>query len=124
LEPPTVIAPEDGIFLEYAPLFKYTAASAENISRERNAILPLLSHFGANGSTVLEYWYDNSMFSGWRLPPKQFSLDVAAMERDIKEYIEMGFENISSFACFLGENYNRLWADVDVSDIAKIINRT
>jgi hypothetical protein len=36
----------------------------------------------------------------------------------------MGFENISSFACFLGENYNRLWADVDVSDIAKIINRT
>ena len=123
LQPPVKVAPEKGIFLEYAPLFKYTSADENIISRERDAILPLLSHFGTEGSTVLEYWYDNSMFSRWSFPPKQFVLDAAAMERDIKEYVNMGFENISSFACFLGESYRQLWADVDVSDMTKIIDR-
>ena len=70
---------------------------------------------------MLEYWYDNSMFSRWRLPPVRFTLDAMAMERDIKEYVDMGFENISSFACFLGENYRQLWGDTYVGDITKIL---
>ena len=121
LEPPTAVGADEGIFLEYAPLFKYTGASEENLARERNALAPLLAHFGTKGSTVLEYWYDNSMFSRWRLPPVRFTLDAVAMERDIKEYVDMGFENISSFACFLGESYRQLWGDTYVGDITKIL---
>ena len=38
-----------------------------------------------------------------------------AMERDIAEYRRMGFESISTFACFLGEDYEALHGHVDVA---------
>ena len=37
------------------------------------------------------------------------------MEREIAEYRRMGFETISTFACFLGEDYESLHGDVDVT---------
>ena len=123
--PPT-IAPEEGIFLEYAPFQKYTATGEDaprRIAQEQEMLVPLMQTFGGEGAKVLEYWYDNSLFSAWKKPPKHFSLRRDEMEWDIAEYRRMGFSEVASFACYLGEDYVELHGDdVDVvpfSDAAR-----
>ena len=122
--PPCKVKAEDGIFLEYAPFEKYTAKgedAKELIARERAMIAPLISFFDKEPKKVLEYWYDNSMFSGWKKPPKKFVLDKEAMLRDISQYRKDGFDCISTFACFLGKDYENLYGRVDIGDFAKAL---
>ncbi|MBO5701177.1 MAG: DUF4838 domain-containing protein [Clostridia bacterium] len=122
IQPPTIARSEDGLFLEYAPFEKYTAKgedSAIRIERERGMIAPLLKYFGGEDAKVLEYWYDNSLFSNWKKPPARFSLNADAMSRDIRDYRAMGFDRISTFACFLGNDYEELYGEVDVMPFAK-----
>ena len=38
------------------------------------------------------------------------------------KYREMGFDMISSFACFLGKEYEELHGEVDVKPFGKYIN--
>ena len=54
---------------------------------------------------MLEYWLDNSYFSNWQYPPKSFTLQESVMRQDIKDYKKLGFESVTTFACFLGEAY-------------------
>ncbi len=119
---PTKVKPGDGVFLEYAPFEKYTAKGEDAgalIAQEREMLLPLIRFFGKDGAKVLEYWYDNSMYSGWQKPPKKLVLDEAAMDADIAYYRETGFEYISSFACFLGEDYEEFYGEADIAPFAK-----
>ena len=121
LAPPTVTVPEEGIFLEYAPMQKYTArgdGAAERIAKEREMLLPLTDLF-CGGVKVLEYWYDNSMLSRWKKPPARFTLDCEAMWRDIAEYRSMGIDYVSTFACFLGDDYEELYGEVDITPFAQ-----
>lgn len=120
--PPANVTPSDGVFLEYAPFEKYTAKgeNADNlIKREKEMLEPLMEFFKKGTSKVLEYWYDNSMLSGWKKPPARFVLDREAMLRDIAEYRSMGFGSISSFACFLGEDYEELYGDFEIADLSR-----
>ncbi len=122
IEPPTVSDIDSGIFLEYAPFEKYTAKgedSEERIAREKAMIAPLLDTFSRESSKVLEYWYDNSLFSRWKKPPARFILDEEAMRRDVSEYREMGFARASTFACFLGEDYEELYDEADIHPFAR-----
>ncbi len=122
ITPPSVAHNADGLFLEYAPFEKYTAKgedSALRIERERAMIAPLLDYFGREDAKVLEYWYDNSLFSRWKKPPARFVLNADAMVEDIRDYRAMGFDRISTFACFLGEDYEELYGEVDVTPFAK-----
>lgn len=124
--PPTKVCADDGIFLEYAPFEKYTAKgedAAVLIEREKEMIAPLMRFFKGGHKKVLEYWYDNSLFSHWKKPPLKFVLDESTMSRDIKEYKDMGFDRISTFACFLGKDYEELHGDVDVKPFADALMR-
>lgn len=116
--PPLKIRPEEGVFLEYAPFEKYVSATDENrqdlIRREEEMIEPLLRHFGKKDAKVLEYWYDNSLFSDWKKPPKRFVLNEDRMKKDIRQYTEKGFEYISTFGCYLGEDYEELYGEPDI----------
>lgn len=119
---PTCVTPEENVFLEYAPFEKYTAKGEDApalIEREKEMLLPLLRFFGKDGAKVLEYWYDNSMYSDWQKPPKEFTLDKSSMDADIAYYRETGFEHISSFACFLGEDYESLYGSADITPFAR-----
>jgi len=119
---PQKVKPVDGIFLEYAPFEKYTNKSEnahELIARELDMLKPLLDFFGKTDAKVLEYWYDNSLFSGWKKPPKPFTLNKEGMETDIKMFKEMGFDSIATFGCFLGEDYEELYGDVDITPFAR-----
>lgn len=121
---PRAITPEKGIFLEYAPFEKYTA-KGENasvlIEQERKMLMPLSRFFDNEPKKVLEYWYDNSMFSSWKKPPKKFTLDEEVMRKDISDYKKAGFESIATFACYLGDDYVSLYGDVDVQPFASVL---
>ena len=120
--PPASVKAEDGIFLEYAPFKKYTAKgknAEEEIVREKEMIVPLMKFFEKGPKKVLEYWYDNSLFSHWKKPPVKFVLNEEAMWTDIDEYRRMGFDHLSTFACFLGEDYEELYGGVDITPFSK-----
>ena len=118
---PSAVRPEPGIFLEYAPMEKYVAKGEDReakIKREFSMIDPLLRFFGRADSRVLEYWYDNSMYSNWTKPPKRFQADDRAVMRDVAFYREKGFSSVASFGCFLGPDYEALYGAPDLSAFA------
>ena len=121
---PTV-KPNDGVFLEYAPFEKYVNKS-ENaefyIKREFDMIEPLINYFGSKDAKVLEYWYDNSMYSKWKKPPAKFTLNETQLAKDISFYKQKGFNYISTFGCFLGQDYVDLYGDTDVTPLVSHSN--
>ena len=110
-DPPANIEPEEGIFLEYAPFkrdfFKplISGDNALSVACARNAI----AFFGVRGAKALDYWLDNSLYSGWKKPPLEFHINADIVMRDIEFYESLGFESVTSFACYLGEDYERLF---------------
>ena len=108
--------PVDGIFLEYAPFERdFTKGAVCMAEDEQRQIKKLLHYFGTTHSVVLEYWYDNSMYSTWKKPPKKFSPDNQMIQQDLLFYQQFGFDTIASFACYLGEDYEKLYGEPDVS---------
>ena len=107
--------PHDGVFLEYAPIDRDMHVPAEKQDGEAvSNVEKLLSFFGKKGSKVLEYWMDNSMLSKWQKPPKKYIPDREAIAADVRFYKSIGFEVMSSFACFLGDDYEELYGEPDV----------
>lgn len=115
LDAPTNIKPAEGIFLEYAPIDRdMTRPYAEQGEGVAPSIEKLVSFFGKSGSKVLEYWMDNSMFSNWQKPPKKYEPRRDVIASDLKFYGSLGFERVSSFACFLGDDYEALYGQPDI----------
>lgn len=119
-ELPRGITPEDGVYLEYAPFdrnFKLPMSDPANAVSAKNAF-ELASFFGAKEGKVLEYWLDNSMFSGWKKPPKELKTDPDLIKRDLEFYDKLGFETVTTFACYLGSDYESLYGAPDISGYA------
>jgi len=118
--PPTCVFPEEGVFLEYAPYEKYEQKGKDEakICRERDMLPALMAHFGKKNAKVLEYWYDNSLFSRWKKPPVTFTPNREQIVRDVEEYCRIGFSYIATFGCFLGEDYEALHGEVDITPFA------
>ena len=120
MRPPVKVRPVDGIFLEYAPI---TRVWDRRVSEQPDKVSPseidaLTRCFGIEGARVLEYWYDNSLFSRWKKPEKRFVPHVDVVASDVAWYAARGFGEIASFACFLGPEYERLWGEPDLSALA------
>lgn len=123
---PRKVEPADGIFLEYAPIRRdhHRPISDPDCGLNAREIAPLrdlISCFGVKDARVLEYWMDNSLFSGWKKPPQPFRLDSEVMKRDVDFYASLGFTDIASFGCFLGADYDALYGKVDLSEYANIL---
>lgn len=123
LTPPSRVMPDEGIFLEYAPIDRdhHAALSDEtsekNVSQNRH--LPaLLDFFGKEDAKVLDYWLDNSLFSDWKKPPKPFTPDTAVIGMDFEYYSNLGFRDLSTFACYLGEDYIALHGEPNIAPFA------
>lgn len=116
--PPETVKPDEGIFLEYAPFEKDMKARVgeEPIGRELEALFRV---FPKEDAKILEYWYDNSLFSGWKKPPKLFAPDNSLIADDLAFYRGKGAQYISSFACYLGEDYEKLYGEADFSAFRK-----
>ena len=115
--PPKKIAPDADIFLEYAP-FERDFHRPLREDAQSEPILDLLSVFGKENAKVLDYWYDNSLYSNWTKPPKEFFLEGEVMREDFAFYRSLGFLDFSSFACYLGADYEELFGEVDVLPFA------
>ncbi|HIW74547.1 MAG TPA: DUF4838 domain-containing protein [Firmicutes bacterium] len=114
IQPPRLVKPEPGIFLEFAPMDRVFDKGIADLSSEKNReqsrhLPELLAVFGTQGSQALDYWLDNSYFSNWTKPPKPFHLQRKTLEADIRYYREMGIESVTTFACYLGEEYTALY---------------
>ncbi|MBR6709876.1 MAG: DUF4838 domain-containing protein [Clostridia bacterium] len=123
LTPPRKVKPDEGIFLEYAPIARDHHKPIADLSDARNKtqsgqLSSLLDVFGRRGAKVLDYWLDNSLFSGWKKPPKAFSPDRAVIDADFAYYTSLGFSDISCFACYLGADYRALYGEPDIAPFA------
>jgi len=119
VNPPEKIAPAPGVFLEYAPYgrdMEHPIAGQDGW--QTKSIGPLLEKLGRADARVLEYWFDNSLLSEWKKPPKKFVPRPSVVRSDLAFYRGLGFEDIASFACYLGDDYERLWGDPDVTAFA------
>ena len=114
--PPTQYTPDEGVFLEYAPMNRDFSAPASSVPQEaKDNIAKLMAVFGKEDATLLEYWYDNSMYSKWTKPPKAFVPRNDLIPGDLRWYESLGFSHIASFACYLGEDYVNLHGEPDIS---------
>lgn len=121
IDSPKTVKPANGIFLEYAPIERDMHKRLSEADADiRDKITALINYFGKDRSKVLEYWLDNSLFSKWKKPPVRFSPDNDLISDDIKYYLDLGFENITSFACFLGDDYEELYGEADISSFKNI----
>lgn len=110
IAPPTSVRPEEGIFLEYAPIRRDLTRPIADASCEQNAaqaqyLRPLLDYFGTADAQVLEYWMDNSLNCRWKLPYKKLPFYPEVIAADADYYRSLGFAHLTSFGCFLGEDY-------------------
>jgi len=118
LDAPTSVKPADGIFLEYAPIDRdMTRPYSEQGETIAPSIEKIISFFGKSGSKVLEYWMDNSMFSNWQKPPKKYAPRRDVIAADLEFYRSLGFECLSSFACFLGDDYEELYGEPEIVEL-------
>ena len=116
IDVPQQVKPEEGIFLEFAPYEKYMKNPDRQRQEEEQRMLPLLlSHFGTRDAKVLEYWLDNSLFSHWKKPPKPFFANADTVAAEVRAYAKMGFAQIATFGCFLGDDYEALYGEPDIT---------
>lgn len=116
--PPKQIKPAPEIFLEYAPFEKdmKVRGSQSPVGKELNDLLHI---FSPEDAKILEYWYDNSLFSDWKKPPRRFTTDNSLIRDDIAFYRDKGIPYISSFACYLGKDYETLYGEPDLSAFSR-----
>ena len=53
--------------------------------------------------------------------PKKFQPDIDKLNTDIAYYINKGFSHISTFACYLGDDYEALYGEVDISHFTNAV---
>ena len=118
LQPPLNVKPDKDIFVEFAPFDRDYHKPIEG-NNQGETLTELLKTFGKDTAKVLDYWYDNSLYSNYKKPPKEFKADVPVIESDFAYYRNLGFEDISSFACYFGDDYTELYGEVDISAFSK-----
>ena len=127
MDVPQNVRPEEGVYLEYAPINRDSERPIDDPDcvenrRETEKLPALLAFFGTKNARVLEYWMDNSRFSNWTRPPKAFHLNGEVMRRDAVYYSGLGFEDMTTFGCYLGEDYEALYGDAPIEEYGKILN--
>ena len=124
LNAPTAVKPAQGVFLEFAPIWRkpdyaINDPSCPENAQEISSIPDLLALFGTKDSQVLEYWLDNSLYSKWTYPPQPFKAYDDIIAQDIAYYRDLGFERITTFACYLGKDYIDLHGEPDLTGYGK-----
>ena len=119
MDPPVKVRPEEGIFLEFAPIYRswdvplvdedamcprgYPVSNGDNL-RWLEANLQL---FDPEDAVVLEYWLDVSLFSRWKRPAVQLPWHPEVCRSDLETYARYGIRNVTSFAVYMDAEYFR-----------------
>ena len=122
LTPPQQVKPEPGIFLEFAPITRsydrpFAEQTATTLVDRLEVFEANLAVFPRDTAQVLEYWLDNSRFSGWRRPAKKLPWNNAVFRADVATYAQRGIRHVTSFACYIDAEYVKLhgepWAAIN-----------
>lgn len=116
LPPPRKVAPEPGVFLEYAPIHRsYDEPYDRQADPSRRDGLPMLDAnlevFPAATARVLEYWLDVSLFSRWKRPAVKLPWRPDVLAADLATYAARGIRHVSSFAVYVDADYARMYGD-------------
>lgn len=124
---PTMIKPEEGIFLEWAPFYRRWDMPLSDRSAIRDGMkwshgdyLDMLGDnlkvFPAETAQVLEYWLDVSLVSGWTKPQKQLHFSQEVFEDDLKTYASYGIRNITAYGAWIDKYYVDTYKDISFID--------
>ncbi|OJW27041.1 MAG: hypothetical protein BGO49_23955 [Planctomycetales bacterium 71-10] len=116
LPPPRKVAPEPGIFLEYAPIHRsYDEPYDRQADPSRRDGLPMLDAnlevFPAATARVLEYWLDVSLFSRWKRPAAKLPWRPDVLAADLATYAARGIRHVASFAVYVDAAYVQRYGD-------------
>ena len=117
MDPPVKVKPEEGIFLEFAPIYRswdvplteedalcprgYPVTNGDNLRwLEAN-----LKVFDPADAVVLEYWVDASLFSRWKRPSVELPWHPEVCSSDLATYARYGLRNVTSFAVYMDAEY-------------------
>ncbi len=129
LMPPENVKPHEDIFLEFAPFYRSWAdplsdryAQGMNVAHDGrymthadylHALKKNLEVFPTETAQVLEYWMDDSLFSGWNpdnlkaIPwKKNVFLD------DLRTYASFGIRHITCYCAYVGPSYVDKFGDI------------
>ena len=116
MEPPTKVKPDEGIFLEFAPIERQWDRPLTDLDApgrkgrmSHRTVLELLEAnlrvFPAETAVVLEYWLDVSLASGWKKPAVNLPWHPEVFVSDLATYSGYGIRNITSFAVYMDSTY-------------------
>lgn len=116
MQAPKQIKPHNDIFLEFAPFFRnWTAPLTDKRAVGRTgishaeylqALAENLKVFPSSTAQVLEYWMDDSLFSGWNQDNLvQVPWDNDIFLSDIDTYASYGIRNIMCYCAYVGPDY-------------------
>lgn len=128
--PPKNIKPENGIFLEFAPINrdwskplsdKKAGGELRHEGRTRtishgeclDVLAANLQVFPKETAQVLEYWLDVSLQSKWKKPAVKLSWFPEVCKSDVGTYKKMGISNITTFAVYVDAAYKNRYANLD-----------
>lgn len=122
------IAPEDGVFLEFAPIDRNHHAplagdDPANI-KVRQMLSGLLDIFPADSAQILEYFLDVSLFCKWKKEDATaLNLDEERLASDIGWYRAQGVAGITTFAGFIDAQWLEKYGDDDILLYGNVLNQ-
>jgi len=110
LSAPRRVKPEEGIFLQYAPIRRTWDKPIDETHVQY--LKENLTVFPVETAEVLEYWLDVSIFSKWKKPAVKLPWNREVFESDIDTYASLGIRNITSFAVYIDDVYIETYKDL------------
>jgi hypothetical protein len=117
LPPPKKVKPDEGVFLEYAPINRrydipFERQQDPKLAEELHALDANLEVFPKETAQVLEYWLDVSRFSGWRRPGVKLPWNKEVFLADVAAYGSRRVRHITTFAAWVDADYERRFGDL------------
>ena len=120
---PSVVRPEEGIFLEFAPFYRRWDKPLSDRSAIRDGetwthgdyldmLEANLKVFPAETAQVLEYWLDVSQRSGWKKPQVRLEWYNDVYLDDLKTYAGYGIRNITCYGAWIDKYYVDTYGDL------------
>jgi hypothetical protein len=131
LAAPQLVKPQDGVFLEYAPIRRrYDIPYADQTGSDYANALELLDAnlalFERSSAQALEYWLDASLFTRSQKPRPATVVKVPwhpeVFTSDVRLYAERGVRHITSFACMIDATYVAMYGEPPLREYAAALS--
>ncbi len=129
LDAPVKVKPEEGIFLEFAPIHRTWEKSLLDTTTTGWNAKETITHgaylrsldenlkvFPTETAQVLEYWLDVSLFSQWKKPAIALPWHKQVFLEDIDVYAKRGIQHVTSFGVYMDDQFIKNFPDLTFLD--------